>query len=355
MDAFYTPKLIAEKMIKSATLTSVASAADFAAGDGGLLRAVETRWPDATITACEIDPHTADYLSSNHSSWEVYTTDFMTAVRDSEFDDLDPVSLIVLNPPFSCRGATTYSVEFGDEIYRASYGLAYTIAAMEFLAPAGQLIALLPSGTLTSQKDAANWQRLRCRFEVEVLFYLDNRTFRECSAETVIVRFSKRASPVRARKRPDASLKAFNFRTKGFLKVGLFRGKVSMNEVANETGGIFPLVHTTELKNRKALMERKRALRSDYKPISGPAVLIPRVGRPTLDKVALLSKSDTVVLSDCVIALRCDSERAAASVRKFIDSNWKPFSKLYSGTCAKYITLRSIERFLQKAGISVNV
>jgi hypothetical protein len=81
--------------------------------------------------------------------------------------------------------------------------------------------------------------------------------------------------------------------------------------------------------------------------------LLPRVGEPRSDKVAILEDGVEVAISDCVIALVCESRGAARFVQETIRDNWKCVANRYSGTCAKFITLARLSEYLEQVGIRV--
>jgi hypothetical protein len=113
-----------------------------------------------------------------------------------------------------------------------------------------------------------------------------------------------------------------------------------------------PLVHTTELlKDRINLAARKTE--PSESAIHGPAVLLPRVGNPSEHKLKLYLKNEPVVLSDCVIALRCETKGQAQNLQSILLQNWDRLHAYYVGTCAKYITVRSLHFFLSSIGLKV--
>ena len=112
-----------------------------------------------------------------------------------------------------------------------------------------------------------------------------------------------------------------------------------------------PFIHSTEL--RKAAVDiSARKIKSGIRTIRGPAVLLPRVGTPNALKVAVL-KDSTVALSDCVFALGCRSQKAAAALKRSILDGWSSFEKLYTGTGARYVTIAKLIRWLGTKGYTV--
>ena len=85
----------------------------------------------------------------------------------------------------------------------------------------------------------------------------------------------------------------------------------------------------------------------------GPAVLLPRVGRPSVEKIAVLDNGVGVAISDCVIALACASDTAALEVRGRLVQKWPRLEQLYTGTGAPYLTVESIHKLLGYLGFNV--
>jgi hypothetical protein len=99
-------------------------------------------------------------------------------------------------------------------------------------------------------------------------------------------------------------------------------------------------------------VERCKRVLGEGRVISSPAVLIARVGTPSPQKVTVYTGGDEVVLSDCVIALRCKSVRHADDTRALILRNWPRFARRYQGTCARFITMTRLQSFLLSLQVS---
>ena len=74
-----------------------------------------------------------------------------------------------------------------------------------------------------------------------------------------------------------------------------------------------------------------------------------------LSKVVRLSLRSEVMLSDCVIALECDSEDDSVKVQRVIEERWDEFEDSYGGTCAPYISLRALQNVLGRFGFQSEV
>src|SRR5262249_49003723 len=131
--------------------------------------------------------------------------------------------------------------------------------------------------------------------------------------------------------------------------VALVRGTVQMHDRAN---GPRTLVHSTDLIQNSVVLNGHVA--PDHRPsVVGPAVLVPRVGQPSKEKICTYLRRKRVALSDCVIGLQCRTTEDALSVQNRLVSKWRKVVKVYSGTCAQYTTLGRIERLLRDLGCFV--
>ena len=104
-------------------------------------------------------------------------------------------NLVLLNPPFSCRGGKRVSATARGITVRCSVGLAFVVNSLDYLAEGGELITVLPEGSLTSEKDATTWSLLRCMAEIDMLKSNGLRTFSSAAIRTTVVRVKKRHLP----------------------------------------------------------------------------------------------------------------------------------------------------------------
>ncbi|MEQ9414564.1 MAG: hypothetical protein RIF39_12075 [Cyclobacteriaceae bacterium] len=107
------------------------------------------------------------------------------------------------------------------------------------------------------------------------------------------------------------------------------------------------LVHSTNLKNN-GVENLAYKMKHKYSKLKGPAVLLPRVGKPTKSKICILESESTVILSDCVLAIETLTINDAVNLQKTIIRRWASFSQMYQGTGAKYTTVKKLEIFLSK-------
>ena len=74
-----------------------------------------------------------------------------------------------------------------------------------------------------------------------------------------------------------------------------------------------------------------------------------------LSKVVRLALRSDMMLSDCVIALECDSEDDSVKVQRVIEERWDEFEEAYGGSCAPYISLTALQDVLDRFGFQSEV
>jgi hypothetical protein len=334
-----------------------ACVADFAAGDGALLRAARRVCRCYAFVATDASSRSVHSLRRREPAWQVGLCDFLSASSRARCHALKELrqkaSLILLNPPFSCRGGSFRAVELGDSIVKCSLALAFVLSALDFLAPDGLLVALLPAGCLHSDKDRQAWQIMHSVGRVDVLGKNASNAFDGCFAKTALVRFRRAHRRVATPRTGDASSAPGIFNE--LIPVEVIRGRLQvprLSEVSAPYG--LPFIHSTDL-HSEALEVRTRRAKTTAGCVSGPAVLVHRVGQPSRTKIALYLSKSPIVLSDCVIALKVRTQAQAAALRESLWDAWDRWAVNYTGTCAPYITVKRVSAFLAAFGYSPNI
>ena len=326
--------------------------ADFAAGDGALLRAAVQRQPSLEVVGLDIRRTTVRKLRAVNSSWQIGSCDFLNPRSRASSSVLrrnrGRVSTALLNPPFSCRGGRRVQVSLGDKRLTCSIAMAFILTAVDYLIPDGQIIAVAPRGVEKAERDEAAWEFLHSMGTVEIVGYPDRGTFPGTAHRSLLLRFTM--GPPTDRRR--ASRKLVTTQAKRPI-VSLVRGTVQMHRARITSAGM-PLVHTTDLSNGQ-LRPELRKTSVPGRSCCGPVVLVSRVGRPMLSKIVRLALRSDMMLSDCVIALECDSEDDSVKVQRVIEERWDEFEDSYGGSCAPYISLKALQDVLDRFGFQSEV
>ena len=351
MDTHYTPTALARSLVASASHLRPRVIADLAAGRGDLLLEAERHWPSASYLGSDIDPKSILHLANIRPSWNVGRCDLRNPRSRSSCRALrnarGSVCLLLLNPPFSCRGGTRYAVHTSLGAVSASAALSFLLLAVEYVAADGHIVCILPYGCLKNMKDVDAWIYLKERFDVALLGTHLRGAFPHSAAHTALVHLSPRSSSSRNNIRttieshPDPSIRAT-----------ITRGGCQLHRLTPDNSKPI-LVHYTDLREGSVILNGLRGSGS-HRCVQGPIVLIPRVGRITESKVAVMDHSTSVMLSDCTIGIKPEPIENVYMLRDRIVGNFNALREQYVGTGAPFITLGRLREALSSMGVQVD-
>lgn len=87
----------------------------------------------------------------------------------------------------------------------------------------------------------------------------------------------------------------------------------------SEARSAVPLVHTCHLIDGRVVKSGAKVLAK--RQVCGPAILLPRVGRVTPDKICVLEAGETVAVSDCIISIeQLLLENCLSSAKTFLET-----------------------------------
>ena len=355
-DAFDTPPRLAKALVRVSRNGAPSVVADFAAGTGELLLAAEAVWPEAAYLASDLDGERARRLRRERPDWVVHQLDFTSPEAPGVLCEWEgAVDLVLLNPPFSCRGGRRYQVETPDGSISCSLAMAFVLLSLPFLAGEGEVLAILPKGCVDSDKDAQAREYLSRSMGFSVVQEHGRGTFPGCTPSTVVARIGGSSAATTLARDTGALAQ-----TVGGTPIRIYRGRVPRHEATARQGSAgLRYVHTTDLIRGGLNLDAPRiGVESEDEvrlAVGGPAVFVPRVGRPYVEKIALHTTAERVVLSDCVVALLCSSVQEARSLHAALRAEWDHVQGAYGGTCARYTTLRKLQRALNDLGFPSEV
>ena len=337
LDPYYTPQSLAERLV-SFYNGRPKRIADFCAGEGRLLLACEEKFPHAQYVAVDKSHAAIRKLRPRHSGWSIYEADFLNdeQLGRCEFND-ESFDLVMLNPPFSCRG-NLFKFELDGFAFSASKALLFLARALRFVRKGGHLLAILPVGVVNSQRDSLLLAYLKKAYGFKVCNRVSNVSFRGKEPNVILV------SLQRPKVLPKYRERALNLSVPSWLHRGCCN-VISANKNAVRSGLVF--VHTTNLQDGRLKDLTLRISPKGHRILTGPAVLLPRVGNPNEGKFVIVPTGMRLVLSDCVIAILCKNNKTAQKVKKILLTYSVSLFKLYLGTGARYITLSCLGHFLE--------
>ena len=353
VDVHYTPSTVAKALVRVMRDLQPALIADLAAGNGDLLIEAERMWPTASFVATDIDRFAVRRLARHRPSWSVGRCDLRSPRSRASCRALKnarrSAGLMLLNPPFSCRGGTNFRVQTADGTLRASTAMSFLLLSTPYVADDGHIATVLPLGCMYNVKDVQAWKHLESMYKVKILENYSIGTFPNSSASTVLVHLSPRCPGTTSSLpggRPTTTKPSCG------LRVEIVRGSCPVHRPNPDERELI-LVHYTDIRNGLVELNGRRGFGS-FRCVDGPAVLIPRVGRITAGKIALLHAGHSVMLSDCVIALTPDPPENACILRKKLVENLNQLSTHYIGTGAPFITIDRLKVALETMGVHVD-
>lgn len=353
-DQYFTPSGLAEKLLAAFTISNPREIGDFAVGDGELLRAAEKRWPLIKCIAIDIDNEVVTKLRTTHAKWSVDCYDFTDSEsrRNLLVKRGKPLKLhaIALNPPFSIRKGEVRvrTVSIAGISVRSSPALSFVIDALTYLKRGGQLVAIVPHGVIQNAQDAQARELLAQHYGFEIVELISQAGFTNCTPRTAIVRFTAGITKTT----PSITTAILPC---GNIAARLVRGSISNTTVEHSCHpSSLPFIHTTDLLQGLLIGPKKNILLPSAGYATGPAVLIPRVGKPTSTKVTYLPSGFKAVLSDCVMAVECVTQQDAETLHSWLEENWLTLEQAYGGTCARYISVQDFSTFLKNLGCELH-
>jgi len=349
-DDFYTPTILADKLASLIIEDNITSVVDFCVGDGDLLKAIKGRIPNIECYGTDISRETVALLEKTQKDWTLGVCDFtdLNSIRDLHGLGDRKYDLIVLNPPFTCKGSSTCKTTFDGIDYNISTAMLFVTNALNFRANNGVLYAILPSSCAYSKKDMKLWKYLKENYNLQLLETPDRRYWNNCSASIIIVSIGGQT------KREISNTLSFDFSSLPVEKI--YRGHISPHAATYAKGnrGV-RYIHTTSMQNNRitnytriCLAKRHDIERFGSAVFSGPAVLIPRVCNPNKSKICVYKDKANFVPSDCVIVLCTKNIADAVTVANSLCDYWSQFRTIYQGTAAKYTTMERVLKLFGK-------
>lgn len=349
MDRHYTPRELADSLLTNSDQFDPETVVDVTVGRGELLSAAERKWPQAALIGTDIDRTAVDWLRTNRPSWDVGRCNILSTRSRSRSGPLRRAresdrTLLLINPPFSVRGGTKTTVQFNGSQVSCSPAIAFLLIGLDLVGESGEARAILPEGSLFSERDSAAWQVIDGSWKRSTVAVNAPAAFPGCVAKTVLLRLTRADRTRRTRSSACRRLDSAN----AGVGVRVVRGTFQMHQLDRTADGPV-LVHSTDLAHHLVVLNGRRG-HGQARTATGPALLLPRVGAITKSKLALLPAGTNVMLSDCVMALETHSAADAEALLKLFKRRFAFLQRHYRGTGAPFITLGRIRDFLKAIG-----
>ena len=336
IDSFYTSSILADKLVAYINLESVIKVMYPCVGDGELLRSVLRLKSTIKAYGSDISDKSIDDLRSLQNDWELAIIDLLSFDLNS-LDRFYNQDLILLNPPFTCKGATIHKFSFDGIEFSSSTAMFFLIKAFEFLRESGEMFCIMPISVCYSKKDKNIWNYLEKYHNAKILEIPNERNhFKGCFPNIVLISLQK------------GKLGDCNESLQDHIKIrikNLKRGNLSVcNIEKHESSNGISFIHTTNLVDNNLKIFNTKLYYKETSIIEGPAILIPRIVKPSLKKIVKINKGQKYLMSDCLIALEVYADILDSNY-EFIYNNWNYIQSTYIGTGAKYTTLERLSTF----------
>lgn len=349
-DAYYTPHDLAREVVAAVRVTPQ-TIMDPAVGDGSLLRAASERWPTAQVVGLDVDRNQLERTRADNREWSLGRVDMFSprsraasALWRSAGLGLD---LVLLNPPFSYRGGRSRRVTYEGDTFALTPASAFVALALTRLGPGGELLALLPAGVRSLERDAAFWSSVGEAREVETVAEYASTAFSGTRTRSILVAIRPRTAG-----RPA---EVFDLPVHPRACVELVRGRVPVHRLSETKGSATtsPFLHTRDLEALVGVAETGVQAPSSL-ATGGPFLTLPRVGRVRAAHVKVVTSPDAVVLSDCVFAMRAETGEVLTLLQAALLADLQVLQDMYVGGCAPYLTIRRLNHFLSLRGYCVH-
>ena len=351
-DDIYTPDALARVLLELSRQQEPRHIADFSVGAGSLLSAAKELWPKAKLYGVDLNPGALQEAKNLLSELEIFDADFLSEECLQKTSALiGAMDLIVLNPPFTCRGAAYELTDFEGSAVKSSKAMAFLLRSCLFLAPRGEILAIVPRSCLFSLKDEKARRAICGSHLLEDLGAYQSPGFRKASVSVHLIRVTRLTH--RPALTVDVQSHVNRIIPKHGYSIVFMRGSHAVSCGTTNSKGP-SLIHTTELFNFEISLSRRRAVHLT-KQVSGRSLMLPRVGRPSLEKIAFGHFANPVVPSDCIICVKTVPPGNEQDLQSQIKVFWPLLRDSYSGTCAPYLTLEGFRAFAIRIGFEASL
>ena len=337
----YTPQVTSDQLVKAATIIPPKTVVDFCAGRGSLLEAARRRWPTAKLFANDSDPKVMNSLPG--ANW--VNLDFL----GEHFDAFSPKTfpkeydLVLLNPPFCFYRSQEFRPRGVYADVRCSVAFSFLFTALQYLSTDGELLAVMPTSTLKSERDDEARKILKKRYKCRLISSPSYDRFPGLDVSTYLLQ-------VHSAKKRKSTAVVTNSLSSARVPWQITRGSVSVRRSKRqEYVGLHNWIHTTSISNSTIVtryMLPDGFLARDQKFLPKTSLILPRVGKVRPGDLLVTSRSE--ILSDCLLGVTFDDPKLAYIILGGINTNYSSFSKLYAGTGAPYTTQNKVSKFIER-------
>ena len=345
MDRYYTPEPLARELLGECSFEgSTRSVVDPSCGGGALLDAAEKMLGVTECAGIDLDGPAIRSLRRSRPHWRLSVADVLcersirgsAVARGSTRPDL-----LLLNPPFSQSKNRSEKYSWNsEEAIRVGRAMLFLLRTIDLFRPTRGVFAIVPESLMYLDLDSEGRAKIQSHFKLRELASLKSTAFSGARVRSVAIELlpngvSPEDAPLHVERR---------------WSVGFERGTLPVHQASPARNGV-PFVHTSDLVDfvkTRSVSERVSPGRVRHR---GWALLLPRVGLPNRSAVKACFIRAPLRLSDCVIALWCNSRHDARAIEDMFQANWHSLLGLYRGTGARYVTVARFSKWLESMGV----
>ncbi|MEF8720264.1 MAG: N-6 DNA methylase [Candidatus Accumulibacter necessarius] len=348
LDCYYTPEPVARLVLERACLERVPEVcADSTCGSGRLLDAANEVFGHVQCMGIDRDRRAIAELRRRNPSWILAVGDLLNNRLRRTFASIMPenVDLLILNPPFSLGNKKFVEISYDGHQLTGSVAMAHLLRSFELFAPREGAIAIVPESLLYSETDATARDMLSARHSLQKIADLQNSTFRGARAHASAVQIT----PNRRQEGKTDDARGYGH----VIRTRIVRGGLQVHTMKESRLGT-PFIHSVDIRTlveQQDVSSLRITSNSAKGRVDGWMVLVPRVGKPAKELIQAVDVTETVQLSDCVIALQCTNKATATRLASRIKESWEDFCGIFRGTGAQYVTLLRLKEWLASRSI----
>ncbi|EKP0296227.1 N-6 DNA methylase [Aeromonas sp. 102P] len=364
LNQYYTSGDTSKLLASMLDLSDVRSCIELSAGEGALIAPIKDKSQNVSFTSVDLDPLNIKKLEVKYPE-DIHicgdALDPNISVKNASFD------LAVCNPPFSNGALDQRALDIlGDDFKKFFYKgkkirleVLFILKNISLLKDNALLAIIVPDLIVSSASLSGFREQLFTSFKLEGVVELEHGVFKKTEAKTYIL-YIRKTKPhyeyktafyVKYNSCNEQYSGTFNIsslykedKSKKIDGVTIFRGSTSSKQCRDSN---FQFHHTfSEIKDFSTVIypHIERELVGFKYAITGD-ILIDRVGR-SVGKTVFLNEGK-IIISDCIIVIRFVSERLKLKfIYEWSKNRDRWLEKHVKGTCAKNISIKSINEFI---------
>lgn len=377
---YYTSDVISNLLVSNLITSHPEKILDLGLGDASLTKAAYLRWAFAKYYATEIEENKAIAIEEKLSFVKVFAYDTLHPKTSEKLKiKFGEIDIAICNPPYVKVDDKTKYIKLFEKIGCSEFNKLKRITSeivffahnVKLLKSDGELGIIVSDSLISGQEFRLFRETLMNKFDVRRIIQLPDNVFHKTEARTHIIFISKSKSTKRTCEllmssstgelsRPiELSYSDLVFRmdyqyhnskaeilsnkkTLNDIGATIKRGKYSGKELRQLNINYF---HSTSFKDYPFFIEFEDDGRHNESKAKEGDILLCRVGKRVLGKMAVISKGN-VVFSDCIFRITVPKSYKDKVIESFISEEGQKWLNIYAhGVCSQVISKSDLLNF----------